>query len=313
MDPAPTPSASVTSGTVWHALQWNGLNMQIPELWTPTAIENTFLSFSDDSAPVFDIKWARDKRPFQLDKEKRAMRKRFTDAEDFCVDATCIPACLSEALKKIRNLFSHVAFAHAAGCGALLHNDAEGYTVLVQFHTIAGALPEQALITQLLCSLSLSPAGSPVATRIYDLACIVPTGYELRSFLFHPGHFWLEFRRGSATLAIDRFAPANVLLNGLPLRHWATKHYALPLEELSSEVQCKPPAAGDIVRWTTDRRKPLLGRVPFLRSFSGVSQHEAGAAWLVEHENKLLSVRMRDSGSVFHDDLTALCGTVEII
>lgn len=313
MDPAPTCSASATPGQAWQQLQWNGIDMHIPAQWTPTAIEHTFLSFSDTDLPVFDVKWACDKRPFQLEKERRIMHKRFGDAEGFRTGAESIPLPLTQALRQVQDRFSHVPFVHATGCGALLHSDSGGYTVLVQFHNREDKPPCADTMTGILRSLSLAPSGTPVTTRIYDLACTAPAGYELRSFVFHPGHFWLEFRRAGATLAIDRYAPANVLLNGLPLRHWVTRHYGLPIEELSSDVPCKPAAAGDIVRWTTDRCRPLLGRVPIVRSFRGVRQHEAGAAWLVEHENKLLSVRMRDSGTVFYDDLTALCSTVEII
>ncbi len=177
--------------------------------------------------------------------------------------------------------------------------------------------PDEAALLEaaaVLSTLRLHPRHKAAPFRLHDLELSVPAGFALRTFTFRPGLCALHFRRGADTLSIERLSPANVVLQGLPLRHWAARRAGLDTREVHSRLpHCQPPRAREAAFWQRVARHSLLGALPMLRGLARTTTHEEGAAWLVGDENKLLAICLRCAEGPDTDAMAALCASLHLI
>ncbi|WMW65179.1 hypothetical protein [Nitratidesulfovibrio liaohensis] len=165
-----------------------------------------------------------------------------------------------------------------------------------------------------LATLRLHPRHEAVPFRLHDLELSAPAGFALRDFTFRPGLCALHFRRGADTLSVERLSPANVVLQGLPLRHWAARRAGLDTREVHARApHYHPHNARESAFWQRIARRPLFGSLPMLRGLSRGAMHEEGAAWLVGDENKLMAVCLCSIGSPAPDTMAALCASLRVI
>lgn len=177
--------------------------------------------------------------------------------------------------------------------------------------------PDEAALLQaaaVLSSLRLHPRHEAVPFRLHDLELSAPAGFALRDFTFRPGLCALHFRRGTDTLSVERLSPANVVLQGLPLRHWAARRAGLDTREVHARVpHCQPPCSRESAFWQRTSRRPLLGALAMLRGLSRTIIHEEGAVWLVRDENKLVAVCLSSSDGPAPETMAALCASLHVI
>lgn len=173
------------------------------------------------------------------------------------------------------------------------------------------ALLEAAMV---LATLRLHSGREAIPFRLHDVGMEVPPGFALRDFTFRPGLCALHFRRDADTLTVERLAPANVVLQGVPLRHWAARRAGVDTREVRSRLpHCQPPRAKETAAWQRVLRRPLLGALPVIGRLARGDMHEAGAAWLIADENKLVSVCLRSAGQPAPDTLAALCASLHVL
>uniref|UniRef100_B8DRF0 Uncharacterized protein n=1 Tax=Nitratidesulfovibrio vulgaris (strain DSM 19637 / Miyazaki F) TaxID=883 RepID=B8DRF0_NITV9 len=177
--------------------------------------------------------------------------------------------------------------------------------------------PDEAALLEaasVLTTLRLHPRHEAMPFRLHDLELSAPAGFTLRDFTFRPGLCALHFRRGADTLSVERLSPANVVLQGLPLRHWAARRTGLDTREVHARApHCQPPRARESAFWQRTARRSLLGTLPVLRGLSRGTIHEQGAAWLVGDENKLVTVCLCSTAGPTPDTLAALCASLRVI
>ncbi|MBG3879033.1 hypothetical protein FVW20_19050 [Desulfovibrio oxamicus] len=177
--------------------------------------------------------------------------------------------------------------------------------------------PDEAALLEaaaVLSSLRLHPRHEAVPFRLHDLELSAPAGFALRDFTFRPGLCALHFRRGADTLSVERLSPANVVLQGLPLRHWAARRAGLDTREVHARSpHCRPPRTRETAFWQRTDRRPLFGALPVLRRLSRGAIHEEGAAWLVGDENKLMAVCLCSTGGPAPETMAALCASLRLI
>lgn len=177
--------------------------------------------------------------------------------------------------------------------------------------------PDEAALLEaasVLTSLRLYPRHESVPFRLHDLELSAPPGFALRDFTFRPGLCALHFRRGADTLSVERLSPANVVLQGLPLRHWAARRAGLDTREVHARApHCQPLHARESAFWQRTSRRPLLGTLTMLRGLSRTIIHEEGAAWLVGDENKLMAVCLCSTAGPAPETMAALCASLHAI
>ncbi|WP_230404599.1 hypothetical protein [Nitratidesulfovibrio sp. HK-II] len=177
--------------------------------------------------------------------------------------------------------------------------------------------PDEAALLQaatVLTTLRLHSGREAMPFRLHDLGLDVPPGFTLRDFTFRPGLCALHFRRDADTLTVERLSPANVVLQGVPLRHWAARRAGVDTGEVRSRLpHCQPPRAKEAAAWQRVLRRPLLGALPVIGRLARGDMHETGAAWLVADENKLVSVCLRSAGQPAPATLAALCASLHVL
>lgn len=177
--------------------------------------------------------------------------------------------------------------------------------------------PDEAALLEaatVLATLRLHSGREAMPFRLYDLGMEVPPGFSLRDFTFRPGLCALHFRRDADTLTVERLSPANVVLQGVPLRHWAARRAGVDTREVRSRLpHCQPPHAKEAAAWQRALRRPLLGALPVIGRLARGDVHETGAAWLVADENKLVSVCLRSAGQPAPATLAALCASLHVL
>lgn len=177
--------------------------------------------------------------------------------------------------------------------------------------------PDEAALLEaatVLTTLRLHSRREAMPFRLHDLGLDVPPGFTLRDFTFRPGLCALHFRRDADTLTVERLSPANVVLQGVPLRHWAARRAGVDTREVRSHLpHCQPPRAKEAAAWQRVLRRPLLGALPVIGRLARGDMHETGAAWLVADENKLVTVCLRSAGQPAPATLAALCASLHVL
>ena len=177
--------------------------------------------------------------------------------------------------------------------------------------------PDEAALLEaatVLTTLRLHSGREAMPFRLYDLGMDVPPGFTLRDFTFRPGLCALHFRRDADTLTVERLSPANVVLQGVPLRHWAARRAGVDTREVRARLpHCQPHRAKEAAAWQRVLRRPLLGALPVIGRLARGDMHETGAAWLVADENKLVSVCLRSAGQPAPATLAALCASLHVL
>lgn len=334
MDPAPPPSEPHL-----RRIAWNGLSLSAPPDWQPADVEHHFLALSRHGRTALECAWRPDPAEFSVPRRRAALERQNRRLPGFTADPRRVPARWAQVLAALRPRLAYVPFAWHGGCGALCHDAEALCTVEIRFpagnaaaHGGGGTAgpgttpavtrlhapePDEAALLEaaaVLATLRLHPRHEAMPYRLHDMELSVPPGFALRDFTFRPGLCALRFRRGADTLSVERLSPANVVLQGLPLRHWAARRAGVDTREVRSRLPyCQPPRARETAAWQRTLRRPLLGALPVLRGLSRGPTREEGAAWLIGGENKLVTVCLRSAGQPEPEAMAALCGSLHVI
>ncbi|MCG8532283.1 MAG: hypothetical protein MI749_16690 [Desulfovibrionales bacterium] len=298
MDPQSEISGSPTA--------WNGISLTMPDNWIPAAIEQRYLLFSRDSHPALEIKWHTASNAASLPKKERDLTRQLKKIQGFSTEQSAMTTQWQTITDALPPSLDVLPFTHAQGSGAICTHAPSNTILVLQVH--APVDQYSAVIQQVLSSLTVTPSDEPVHFKMFGLNCALPAGTTLVRHSFKPGEFILETQSGPYNICITRLGPANVVLEGKPFRRWLHSTYDLPLETVHKDKSILPTGAQKRYHWE------YLDTPSFIQRLfrSETAPQRKGAAWIVESENKLISVEIRSSKPISSNFLESICNNVEV-
>jgi hypothetical protein len=209
---------------------WQGLRVDLPARWNPVKLDGTFdqgqVLIADLHGPQLGLRWRRAGSKGKLDADDWA--RRAIEAE--------VGNLAAERAKPLP-----LADDRWPGSTLCLDADPPGRDVWVGHSPASNRLVEvvhhvrkrdRVLEDAILPTLRDTPTGEPRAWALFDLSCIVPDEYALKTHRLHAGDVGLTFVNGRASLAIRQIALARLALQRMPLDKWlaaqevvAQKHF----------------------------------------------------------------------------------------
>ncbi|OBQ52634.1 hypothetical protein [Halodesulfovibrio spirochaetisodalis] len=300
MDPQSEISGSPTA--------WNGITLTMPDSWIPAAIEQRYLLFSRNSHPALEIKWHRVSDSDSLPKKEQSIIRQLKRMKGFSTDESAVTDQWCSITNTLQPLLEVQPFSHADGSGAICIHSPSKTILVLQVHAPIDQYDD--VIRQILASLSITKTDEPVTFSMFGLRCALPAGSTLVRHSFKPGEFVLELQSGASNICITRLGPANVVLEGKPFRRWLHAKYHLPLENFRKDKSILPTGAKKRYHWEQVEAPSFMKRL--FRSALGKPQQIKGAAWIVEEQNKLVTVEIRSNAPISSSFLESICNHVEV-
>lgn len=183
-------------------LLWDGLQVAILAGMEPVTLDRGFVRLAGRDCGSVDLRFGAEKSRFSPERDgRRILRAAGLGSERLLPCDQTWAGSLPGPLYCASRLF-------------VLRLDRGRGLVAMLFP----APPPPDLLEPLCRSLAWVPATQWRSWSCYDIAFETPPGYLLHKAAFRQGHFRLQFRKGSALLVFERLAPADVLLDGQPLR-----------------------------------------------------------------------------------------------
>ena len=301
MDPQSEISGSPTA--------WNGITLTMPDSWIPAAIEQRYLLFSRNSHPALEIKWHRVANSNALPKKEGDIIRQLKRMKGFSTEESAVTEHWRSITDALQPRLQVHPFSHAKGSGAVCIHTPSKTILVLQVH--AAVDQYTGVLRQILASIAVTNADEPVTFSMFGLRCALPAGSTLVRHSFKPGEFVLELQSGNSTICITRLGPANVVLEGKPFRRWLHATYDLPLENFRKDKSILPTGAKKRYHWKHVEEPSLMKRL-FRSSLLGKQQQVRGAAWIVEGQNKLVTVEIRSNSPISGSFLESICNHVEV-
>jgi hypothetical protein len=183
-------------------LLWDGLQVAIPAGMEPVTLDRGFIRLAGRDCGSVDLRFGAEKSPFSPERDgRRILRAAGLGSQRLLPFEETWVRSLPGPLYRASRLFV-LRFSQLRGLVAMLF-----------------PAPPPPDLLQFLCrSLAWIPATQWRSWSCYDIAFETPPEYLLHQAAFRQGHFRLQFRKGGGLLVFERLAPADVLLDGQPLR-----------------------------------------------------------------------------------------------
>ena len=291
---------------------WNGVNLTLPDDWQVAAIEPLYLLFTHDGVPAVELKWQPVEKGYSVDEVRMNLLKQLRQMDGYTDLPDGVPEEWASILAAIAPAFDSSAFALAEGLGALCMHRSSG-TVLMLRLLVPVAEHTSVMLRNVLSSLAVTVPGAPLAIRMFGFACQLPSGAVLEEYDFKPGLFSLLFSYNDALIRIERHGPANVVLQGRPFRRWIEEHLDVPLSGIRKDKTDPPKGAHKWYAWASVRERKFIDRLPILRKLREKFACSSGAAWVVEDENKLITVCADAASPIEFGLVESICHHVEIL
>ena len=253
---------------------WHGFQVALPTRWNPVRLEGTFETgqalIADVEGPQLGLRW-------------RQLNTRKLDA-----DAWARRAIAAEIGSSAASRARPVALSDDRWAGSMLclDSDPPGRDVWAALSLASGRAIEivhhvrkrdRALEELILPALCDTPPGEPRPWAIFDLFCIVPGDYELKTHRLNAGDLGLTFSARTKPLTLRQIALARLALARLPLEKWLAgqeaviqRHYRAGTEAETIDLSA---ARGLLRRSTRRRRFSLLRWLP--ESVVTIALHDA--------------------------------------
>jgi hypothetical protein len=201
---------------------WQGWRLTVPESWNPVRLEGDHnegsLLLSDLTTPKLALRW-RQPGGKRFDEDRWAQRAMVDEVGQLAADeATSWPKSERWSVGRLyvepdppgRDVF----VARSGVTGRLLQ---------VVYHA---ARRDRVLSDRVVPGIADTPADAPQPWSVFELSCVVPAGWALRSHRLNAGDLRLGFARRRGTLAVRQIAVAELALKRLSLDRWlGTQQY----------------------------------------------------------------------------------------
>jgi hypothetical protein len=208
---------SPTSATPTTApFAWQGFALELPRRWNPVTLEGDFDAgqalIADLHGPQLGLRW----RAHAKKLDAAAWARRAIEAE-----VGSLAASRANALALAEDRW--------AGSMLCLDSDPPGRDVWAALSLASGRAIEivhhvqkrdRALQDQILPTLRDAAPGGARPWAVFDLSCIVPGDYDLKTHRLNAGDVALTFAAKRTPLTIRQIALARLALARLPLERW---------------------------------------------------------------------------------------------
>ena len=298
---------------------WNGVRVTLPDGWQLATIESRYLLLAYDGIAALELKWQPVAASMPLESAQNSLRKQLRKMDGFSEFADSVDPAWLTMLRGVAETFSVSGFALADSNGALCTHEA-GRTILMLRLLLPVERLSGSFLQDLLAGLDIETDDSPVRIRIFGFACQLPAGAMLTEHEFTPGLFALYFAYDEMLIRIERHSPANVVLQGSPFRRWIEERLNVPVTSISKDKTAPPCGAYKWYTWAAAVQPGYAERVPFFRTLRRVFPKKrkrfscnSGAAWVVESENKLITVCISSAQPVESGLIDSIAHHVEIL
>ncbi len=297
------PSASSKSLSRMRTIAWNGIRCSLPRSWQPTRIGLDHLAFEDEHGPVLEVRWS----PLRRGRKKQTAlynRLKRTAKSNHChIQLDTLPESWRQSLPQYTlSRFSWHGEAIAAE-GVMIICPQCGRTTLLQFYHLPGKA-DLMLIERILATFKDHQNKGMMLWSLFDIELSIPQEFQLVTYQFNAGAFFLSFKHRGTTVDLYRFAPADVILKQASLLDFAEHrwpgdpHHRYPHEN--------DTARHALLTYPTTSSAPLLKRM--LCKLAGKSI----TAWVqvrhVKNANRIMAVRVEGKG---REIKRLLCTTAE--
>ncbi len=274
----------------WKDTGWNGVRFPVPAEWEPVQIEDRYLLFGQDGAPVLEIKWHPAHSGFSPEKELVRLSGVYQKKSGTPLTSSPLPPAWKSALTTATTSvgFRFQENGHE-GTGSLFCTTPSGNAVFIRFFRKDNRTPEAVSSRILTGFTDKNPDGFRL-WALFDIFAEIPESFELKKYRFLPGEFELHLAgKKGRHLHLYRWGPASVLLRNRNLQEFAAKRLQISPDHFIQKHK-------NLVEWTR-----WVSRFRFL----GKTRNH-GRIWHLPEKNRILGLVLsgdRSSTPDFPDEL----------
>ena len=294
----------------WKTVAWNGISFRVPPQWEVSSLAMSYLQVDDEVGPVVELKWQQIKGCFSFKTHLKKLARLSTTTPGVDFQEIPSPQTWQRALRN----FEVKAFVwhstEVSGKGAILYCQECQKAILLQFFQRQSG-DDSSVPLEILNSFRDHGEDGMVHWALFGLRVLIPQRFVLVRYRFHPGHYQLEFQHQKEHLHLDRWGPADLVLQGGDLLTW--------FKEKCGELNwCE---AANLAESNYDGRPALQGRshgsvLAANRFWARVTRrlpHIWVRIWHLVSQNQILGVSSRGLNPLNEQMLEEICSTYEMV
>lgn len=176
----------------WKDVAWNGIRFTAPEKWEAAKIGARHLLLEEAARPTMELKWRRIRGKFSHHKLLRRLAALHPDRLPADLAEWDLPPQWQSALVNFNASGFRWHGKAFRGRGVILYCPACQTATLIQFYHRNGS-ENDPVCHQVLGSFRDHFQGEPTMWSLFDIRACLPSRFELTSFRFDAGHFFLKF------------------------------------------------------------------------------------------------------------------------
>ena len=288
----------------WKDVAWNGIRFTAPEKWEAAKIGARHLLLEEAARPTMELKWRRIRGKFSHHKLLRRLAALHPDRLPADLAEWDLPPQWQSALVNFNASGFRWHGKAFRGRGVILYCPACQTATLIQFYHRNGS-ENDPVCHQVLGSFRDHFQGEPTMWSLFDIRACLPSRFELTSFRFDAGHFFLKFAARGQTLVLNRWGPASILLSGRDLLQLARALNQVPSEAARMQLmvgdrQIEGVSGPSLRRWF-----PTLTRLATKPAF------QQFRLWHLVDKNRIFGLNLQSKTPFDRDEFDRLCAAYE--
>lgn len=291
-------SGETTREKSWRELAWNGIAFEMPAGWQIGIIEPRYLllEHARTGKPVVEMKWNRIRGRFSPRKTLRRLAAGQQPLARKSLRIEPVPASWSVVLAGRPHAGFIWRTPRGSGRGVLVFCPQCATAALIQF---LGPDPDSDIALRFLKSFRDHFSRNEIPLAVYDIAALIPAGFQLNSHRFESGRFELGYTGpGRRRLRLLRWAPASLLLAGCSLTDF-----------FAAQVQVEPHRIRETVDRSLEARPASMPSAPlrWLQRIRRRPAHYRARLWHLPEFNRILAVRLEGSRPIETEFFEWIC------
>lgn len=294
----------------WKTVAWNGISLRVPPRWEVSSLAASYLQLDDEVGPVLELKWQQIKGRFSFKTHLKKLARLSTATHGVDFQEIPLPQAWQQALRNFEVKPFVWQSTEVSAKGAILYCPECQKAILLQFFQRQNK-DDYSVPLEILNSFRDHGEDGMVHWALFGLRVLIPQRFELVRYRFHPGHYQLEFQHQKEHLYVNRWGPADLLLQGGDLLAW--------FKEKCGELNwCE---AAYMAEYAYDGKPALQGRshgsiVAANRLWSRVTgkmPHMWVRIWHLVSQNQILGVSSRGLNPLNEQMLEEVCSAYEMV
>lgn len=294
----------------WKTVAWNGVSLRVPPQWEVSSLATSYIQLDDEVGPALELKWQQIKGHFSFTTHLKKLTRLSTTTPGVDFQEIPLPQEWQQALGDFEVKPFVWKSAEVSGKGAILYCPECQKAILLQFFQRQNG-DDYSVPLEILNSFRDHGESGMVPWALFGLRVLIPQRFVLVRYRFHPGHYQLEFQHQKEHLHLDRWGPADLLLQGGDLLAW--------FKEKCGELNwCE---AANMTAYNYDGNPALQGRshgsvVAANRLWTRMTRklpHIWVRIWHLVSQNQILGVSSRGLNPLNEQMLEEVCSTYEMV